>query len=108
MSYATLALLAGQDWRKGHLLSLAGVFKTKRKNVVPVALAQYLQDYPQIKMLHLHLDNDEVGRGAAQGILGGLGDSYVVLDQPPPVGKDVNELLQRKLGQNKQRKEWCR
>ena len=108
LSYATLALLAGQDWRKGHLLSLADVFKTKRKNVVPVALAQYLQDHPQIKTLHLHLDNDEVGRGASKGILGGLGDSYVVLDQPPPVGKDMNELLQRKLGQNKQRKEWCR
>ncbi len=36
LSYATLAHLSGQDWRKVHLLSLAGVFKTKRENVVPM------------------------------------------------------------------------
>ena len=108
LSYATLAHLSGQDWRKVHLLSLAGVFKTKRENVVPVALEQYLRDHPQIKVLHLHLDNDEVGRGAARGIMGGLGGNYTVLNQPPPVGKDVNELLQRRLGLSIQRKEWCR
>lgn len=108
LSYATLAHLSGQDWRKVHLLSLAGVFKTKRENVVPVALEQYLRDHPQIKTLHLHLDNDEVGRSAARGIMGGLGHRYEVQDRPPPVGKDVNELLQRKLGLSKQRKEWCR
>ncbi len=107
LSYATLAHLSGQDWRKVHLLSLAGVFKTKRENVVPVALEQYLRDHPQIKTLYLHLDNDEVGRGAARGIMGGLGHRYEVQDRPPPVGKDVNELLQRKLGLINQREEWC-
>lgn len=106
LSYVTLALQAGQNWRKMHLLSMAGVYKTKRENVVPVALGQYLQDHPHIKTLHLHLDNDEIGRGAAAGIRGGLSGQYIVLDQPPPSGKDVNELLQRKLG--RQRGEWCR
>ena len=42
----------------------------------------------------LHLDNDEVGRSAAEGIMLGLSDKYTVLDEPPAYGKDVNEMLQ--------------
>lgn len=98
LSYASLAQMAGQNWRKTNLLSLAGVYQRKRENVVPVALSQYLQDHPHIKTLHLHLDNDEVGRSAAAGIMGGLVKKYEVLNQPPTSGKDVNELLQLRLG----------
>ena len=98
MSYATLRLYETPNWKEDSLLSLAGVFKTKRENVVPIALEQFLRDHPQIKILRLHLDNDEVGRGAAQGIIGGLGDKYTVIDEPPPRGKDVNEFLQFRVG----------
>ena len=66
--------------------------------MVPIALEQFLRDHPQINTLRLHLDNDEVGRGAAQGIIGGLGDKYTVIDEPPPRGKDVNEFLQFRVG----------
>ena len=98
MSYATLRLYETPNWKEDALLSLAGVFKTKRENVVPIALEQFLRDHPQIKTLRLHLDNDEVGRGAAQGIIGGLGDKYTVIDEPPPRGKDVNQFLQFRVG----------
>ena len=98
MSYATLRLYETPNWKEDALLSLAGVFITKRENVVPIALEQFLRDHPQIKTLRLHLDNDEVGRGAAQGIIGGLGDKYTVIDEPPPRGKDVNEFLQFRVG----------
>ena len=98
MSYATLRLYETPNWKADALLSLAGVFKTKRENVVPIALEQFLRDHPQINTLRLHLDNDEVGRGAAQGIIGGLGDKYTVIDEPPPRGKDVNEFLQFRVG----------
>jgi len=108
MSYATLMLGRGWDWQKDSLLSLAGVYQTKRENVVPIALSRYLQEHPNIHTLHLHLDNDEVGRGAAAGIMGGLKDRYTVLDQPPTSGKDVNELLQRKLGLTRRKEEWSR
>ena len=96
--------MKGHDWRQDAFLSLAGVFKPKRPGVVPLALSQYLQDHPDTKTLYLHLDNDEVGREAAAGIMEGLAGKYTIYDKPPPYGKDVNELLQRQLGL-KQRKE---
>lgn len=108
LSYATLMLGRGWDWQKDSLLSLAGVYQTKRENVVPIALSRYLQEHPNIHTLQLHLDNDEVGRGAAVGIMGGLQDRYKVYDQPPTSGKDVNELLQRKLGLIQRKEEWSR
>ena len=108
LSYATLLKMKGRDWRQDALLSLAGVFKQKKEFVIPLALSQYLQDHPGIKTLYLHLDNDEVGREAAAGIMEGLGVKYTVLDRPPPYGKDVNDLLQRKLGLTQRKEEWSR
>ena len=108
LSYATLLKMKGRDWRHDALLSLAGVFKQKKEFVIPLALSQYLQDHPGIKTFYLHLDNDEVGREAAAGIMEGLGDKYTVLDRPPPYGKDVNDLLQRKLGLTQRKEEWSR
>ena len=108
LSYATLLKMSGQDWRKTALLSLAGVYQTKREAVVPVALSQFLQDHPGVQIIHLHLDNDAVGRGAAEGIRNGLQGQYEVLDQPPPRGKDVNEFLMRRLGLHRAKKEYVR
>lgn len=108
LSYATLLKMKGRDWRQDALLSLAGVFKQKKEFVIPLALSQYLKDRPGTNTLYLHLDNDEVGREAAVGIMEGLGDKYTVLDRPPPCGKDVNDLLQRKLGLTQRKEEWSR
>ena len=108
MIYATLLKMKGWDWRQDAMLSLAGVFKQKKEIVIPLALSQYLQDHPGVKTLYLHLDNDEVGRDAAAGIMEGLGSKYKVLDRPPPSGKDVNDLLQQKLGLIRRKEEWSR
>ena len=108
LSYATLLKMNGRDWRQDALLSLGGVFKRKQEFVIPLALSQYLQDHPGTNTLYLHLDNDEVGRDAAAGIMEGLGDKYTVQDRPPPYGKDVNDLLQRKLGLTHRKEEWSR
>lgn len=109
LSFATLELQGGRNWKQDALLSLAGVFQTKRKDVVPVALSQYLSDHPHITTLHLHLDNDEVGRGAAEGIIGGLSDKYEIYDEPPEADfKDVNEQLVEKMELNKKREELSR
>ena len=109
LSYATLLKMKGRGWRQDAMLSLGGVFKQKQEFVIPMALSQYLQDHPGVHTLCLHLDNDEVGRDAAAGIMAGLGNRYEVLDRPPPSGKDVNDLLlQRRLGQVKRKEEWSR
>ena len=93
LSYATLIKQKGFNWTKDSLLSLAGVYIVKRDSVVPKALEHFLETCPDVKTIHLHLDNDEVGRGAAQGIIKGLKEQYQVWNQPPPGGKDVNECL---------------
>ena len=104
LSYATIRLYEQGEWKQDTLLSLAGVFQTKRQNVVPVALSQYLSDHPNIRTIHLHLDNDEVGRGAAAGIIGGLSGKYEIYNEPPKEGcKDVNdELMQRVQAKKKE------
>ena len=104
MSFASLRILWSQEWKQDAMLSLAGVFQTKREKVVPVALEQFLKDHPQIHTLRLHLDNDKVGRSAAKGIVEGLQERYKVFDDPPPRGKDVNDYLQLRQ-QRFQRKE---
>lgn len=105
MSYATLQLYDGGDWKKDALLSLAGVYVTKRQAVVPVALQRFLEMHPQVHTLRLHLDNDAVGRGAAVGIMDGLKDQYTVIDEPPAKGKDVNEQLQIRVGLMRRKEE---
>lgn len=94
LSYATMELETGRNWKRDTLLSLAGVYITKREDVVPVALEQYLLDHPGMETIHLHLDNDTIGRGAVIGIVNGLKAKYTILDEPPRYGKDVNEMLQ--------------
>ena len=107
-SDATFQQLLGRDWTQEFLLSLAGVYQTKREGVVPVALSRFLSDYPNINGLRLHLDNDEVGRGAAKGIIDGLKGKYTIRDEPPRYGKDVNDALQRRLGLSQRREDFVR
>lgn len=93
LSHATLEKQRDFDWTKDSLLSLAGVYVVKREGVVPKALEHFLETYPDVKIIHLHLDNDEVGRGAAAGIMKRLKKQYQIWNQPPLEGKDVNECL---------------
>ena len=53
-----------------------------------------LQGGHEVTTIHLHLDNDAVGHGAAQGIMKGLEGRFQVWNQPPRKGKDLNDLLQ--------------
>ena len=101
LSYATLCKQKGCDWRKEHLLSLAGVYQPKtasRENKLPLAVQQYLTDHPEVKRIHLHLDNDQAGRASAEALMKLLSEQYEVFAQPPPSGKDCNEYLCIKMG----------
>ena len=100
LSYATLLKLHGRDWQAAHLLSLAGVFAPTKGGCgrLPLSLSRYLEDYPGIRRVDLHLDNDLAGRAAARNIADILSCDYEVRDRPPTQGKDVNEALCAKLG----------
>ncbi|MBR4744108.1 MAG: DUF3991 and TOPRIM domain-containing protein [Oscillospiraceae bacterium] len=97
LSYATLLQMRGRDWRQDALLSLAGVYHMTRRSVLPVALQKYLEEHPGTVFIHLHLDNDEVGRLAAEGIRESLDSRYRVLNEPPECGKDINDQLRIQL-----------
>jgi len=95
LSYATLLTMHGQDWQQTHLLSLAGVGSNTR---LPPALARYLEDYPDIQRIDLHLDNDLAGRTATQNITDLLSRTLEVRNRSPPAEKDVNAYLMARLG----------
>lgn len=97
LSYASLEHMAGRSWRREHLLSLSGVAKSTGREVIPNSIKHFLQNNPQVDTLWLHLDNDAAGREAASSISAGLRDRYVVVDDPPKYGKDMNDELMHVL-----------
>lgn len=83
LSYATLLKLDGKEWRREHLLSLAGVYQPAKeieKSKVPVALARALKMHPEVKTIVFHLDNDRIGRLATKAISTVLPKQYQVKD----------------------------
>ena len=96
LSYATLLKQYGRPWQRENLLSLAGIYQPKKvieESRVPAALTRFLEDYPQIKTITLHLDNDTPGRMAARAIMTIMPKDYTVFNKPPPHGKDFNDYL---------------
>lgn len=104
LSYCTLCQMAGKEWKDKHLLSLGGVTQKRTEMPLPVSLTQFFYDHPETQTVCLHLDNDEAGRRAALDIWGRLQYACEMVDATPQRGKDVNELLQLRLGL-KERKE---
>lgn len=105
LSFATLAKIDGEDWRKLNLVSLSGVYSPKRemeKSKVPVTLEKLLEKNQQINRIVLHFDNDIAGRKATKTLEILLKDRYEVVDEPPKSGKDFNDFLCIRLGILKQ------
>ncbi|QGG55837.1 DUF3991 and TOPRIM domain-containing protein [Paenibacillus sp. B01] len=95
LSYCTLSEISGKVWRQSHQLSLAGIYcpkENKDEGIAPAALTNYLQSYPEVEHMVLHLDNDEPGRSAAAMIQQLLSQTYEISDEPPN-RKDVNDDL---------------
>ena len=106
LSFATLAKIKGEDWRKLNLVSLSGVYSPKQemeKSKVPVTLQKLLEKNQQISRIVLHLDNDIAGRKATKTLEILLKDRYEVVDEPPKSGKDFNDFLCIQLGILKQK-----
>lgn len=101
LSYATLLNMYGHNWQSYNLVSLAGVYQPKEQieeSTVPIALAKYLKENPNIDTVMLHLDNDYVGRMATKALKIILPKHIKVIDSPPTLGKDVNDFLRIKKG----------
>lgn len=101
LSYATLLKMKNIDWHRENMISLAGVSnpsKTSKNNKIPIAIKKFLEKNPNINEIHLHLDNDEVGRNASIAMQEILSENYKVLDRPAPLGKDCNDYLRYMLG----------
>ena len=101
LSFATLEHLASREWRTENLLSLSGVYKPKSSRTdetrLPVALSQFLENHPETRTIHLHLDNDLAGQSAARGLFYALAFNYAVVNAPPKHGKDFNDYLQYRI-----------
>ncbi len=92
LSYASL----NKNYYETNLLSLAGVYSPSKKledSKIPLALAYYLNQKPNIKKIYLHLDNDVAGRNSSEALAYVLKNKYVVIDDPPKNGKDYNDYL---------------
>lgn len=103
LSYATLLKMYDREWYNETLISLGGVYqpaKEIRESSLPISLRYYLNQHPEIKQIILHLDNDSVGRNATLALKELLSDKYEVIDDPPKVGKDINDFLCKNLGIN--------
>lgn len=101
LSYATLLKMKNIDWHKENMISLGGVnnpSKISENNKIPIAIIEFLEKNPNINEIHLHLDNDEVGRNASKSLQEVLSKKYTVLDRPAPLGKDCNDYLKYVLG----------
>ena len=83
------------------MISLGGVYVPRgdRKGKLPAALAEYLDRNSGISVIALHLDNDYAGRSASDMLMRKLQDLYLIRDEPPLIGKDMNDELLRYAGQ---------
>ena len=99
LSYLTQLKMQGQNWRCQSVLSLGGVYQPKRDEppTMPVALKTYLTVHRDVQEIVLRLDNDEVGRGAAQAIRVTI-ETLTVTIAHPEQGKDYNEWLMLQKG----------
>lgn len=98
LSFATLLKLYNKPWNENHLVSLAGVYRPKEDYIedkTPLALKRYLSEHPEIKNIHLCLDNDIGGRIATEALKDILPRKYgiAVTERFPPMGKDYNDYL---------------
>ena len=101
LSYATYLKCEGKDYKAENLLSLSGVYQPKKEikdSKIPIALTTFLDTHPEVKTIYLHLDRDKTGRLCTETLQELLKKDYEIVDDPPPVGKDVNDFLLSYLG----------
>ena len=99
LSYLTQMKMQGTDWHSQSVLSLGGVYEPKKNEALtmPVALKGYLTSHREVRKIVLRLDNDPVGRSAAQAIRMTI-ETLTVTIEYSKQGKDYNEWLMLQKG----------
>ncbi len=100
LSYLTLLKRQGRDYLNDNYLSLSGatlIGQSIEESSIPVALEYFLNHHPNIKTIHLYLDNDKAGKDTTLKIIYHLKDRYTVFDNTPQTVKDMNELLIKRV-----------
>ena len=96
LSYATILKNRGINYRKFNMISLSGVYqpaKVIEQSKVPIAIQNYLKNNPRTRKIVLHFDNDIAGRNATKAFQIVLKNKFEIVDNPVPIGKDVNDYL---------------
>ena len=102
LSYMTLLRADHRNYKSDNYLAISGAStlvkdKNLEESTIPIALKSFLERNPQIKELHLHLDNDKAGHDTTKKILHHLQEQYTIFDDSPRHAKDVNLILQNKV-----------
>lgn len=93
LSYATLLEQDKKDWRTYNMLSLNGVYVSKKNMLAaPLPLELYLKNNPHVEAIITHFDNDDTGRYATQ-IVKTIYEDKRVIDDTPQAAHDVNAML---------------
>lgn len=104
LSLATIFTLENKPFNQEHILSLTGIYAPEnetREIKIPVALVQFLSDYPAVKNVVFHLDLDRTGRRATELIIENMKEkmpAFHCRDEPPLHYKDLNDDLCIRLG----------
>lgn len=96
LSYLTLLKRNGKEYLNDNYLSIAGatlIGKSIEQTSIPIALENFLNHNPNIKTIHLYLDNDKAGKETTSKIIYHLKKVYNIYDNSPHRSKDLNELL---------------
>lgn len=102
LSYMTLLRADHRNYKSDNYLAISGAStlvkdKNLEESTIPIALKSFLERNPQIKELHLHLDNDKAGHDTTKKILHHLQEQYTIFDDSPRHAKDINLILQNKV-----------
>ena len=89
LSFITIQKIRNEPYLNENYLSLSGVSGDSYP-----ALKSFLDKHRHIRMIYLHLDNDEAGRYTTNLIKNYYGRKYYIFDQTPQNHKDVNEELE--------------
>lgn len=98
LSFITLGMMKNNEYKKSNYLSLSGVGDSE--SFLPISLCSYLDRYPHIKKIVLHLDNDNAGKSSTDNIIHCCDGIYETEDQHPINYKDVNEELINLMKEN--------